>query len=149
MTRTLARVIVLSAATLCGACGGAQAPQDAPDQSVPIQRVLTAGPWRLVDYRATDPLDPVTQAILAAQIRTMVVTFDGTMMHLQSPSLSLVRPYRIKNPTAYGFDMVSPDPGGAGGLWSHCELAQDGRHMTFLAKTNPWNGTGALEREGP
>jgi hypothetical protein len=148
MTRTLALVLVAASAFL-GACGGAQSPQTAPDEVAPIQRVLAAGPWRLVDYRATDPLDPITQAILAQQIRTMVVTFDGTMMRLQSPSLSLVRPYKIKNATAYGFDMVSPDPGGAGGLWSHCELAQDGRHMTFLAKTNPWNGTGALEREGP
>ena len=148
MTRTLALVIVVASAFL-GACGGAQSPQGAPDDAAPIQRVLTAGPWRLTDYKAVDPLDPVTQAILAAQIRTMVVTFDGTMMHLQSPSLSLVRPYKIKNATGYGFDMVSPDPGGAGGLWSHCDLTQDGRHLTFLAKTNPWNGTGALDREGP
>ena len=91
MTRNLAFVLVAVSAFL-GACGGAQSPQAAPDESVPVQRALTAGPWRLIDYKATDPLDPVTQAILAAQIRTMVVTFDGTMIHLQSPTLSLVRP---------------------------------------------------------
>src|SRR5579872_7501500 len=142
MTRTLA-LVVLAASAFFGACGGAQSPQAAPDQAAPIERLLTAGPWRLMDYKAIDPLDPVTQAILAAQIRTMVVTFDGTVMHLHSPSLSLDRPYAIKNAAGYGFDMVSPDPGGGGGLWSHCEIAQDGRHMTFMAKTNPWNGNGA------
>jgi hypothetical protein len=145
MTRTLALVFVATSALL-GACGGAQSPQQA-DQSVPIQQVLTAGPWRLTAYKAVDPLDPVTQAILTAQIQTMVITFDGTTMHLQSPSIAMVRPYKLKNPAGYAFDMVSPDPGGAGGLWSHCELSQDGRHMTFLAKTNPWNGQGTLERQ--
>jgi hypothetical protein len=130
-------------------CGDAQSPASAPrDDTVSVQHVLTSGSWRLVDYRATAPLDVMTQALLAQQIRTMVLTFDGSTMHVQSPTLNLARPYTVRNAAGLTFDFVSPDPGGAGNLRSHCEIQQDGQHITFVAQTNPFNGTGLLAREG-
>lgn len=114
-----------------------------------MQRVLMSGSWRLIDYQTTDPLDPVTAALLAEQIKTMVLTFDGTTMHLQSPTLSLARPYAVRKVAGSAFDVVSPDPGGAGNLRSRCEIQQDGQRIVFVAQTNPWNGQGTLLHETP
>jgi hypothetical protein len=103
----------------------------------------------LVDYRPDVPLDPVTQGLLSLQLRTMVITFDGRMLHAQSPTIRLDRPYSIEGVTASTFDLVSPDPQGGGRLRSHCELSGDGRALAFKSVTEPWNGTGNLERQQP
>ncbi len=130
-------------------CGGAQTPvaDASPDRGV--QARLTAGPWRLIDYRPDVPLDPVTQALLMLQLRTMVINFDGRTMHAQSSMLNLVRPYTIEHVAGSFFDLVSPDPQGAGRLRSHCELKEDERTIAFRAVSDPWNGLGDLERDAP
>jgi hypothetical protein len=89
------------------------------------------------------------QALLAQQLHTMVITFDGTTLVGQSPTFNPRRPYAIENATGLQFDLVTPDPQGGGRMRSHCSLSDDGRHMTFEAVTAPWNGSGSLEREGP
>jgi hypothetical protein len=121
----------------------------ADQMAAPIQARLTAGPWRLVDYRPEVALDPVTQALLGMQVHAMVVAFDGHTLHAQSPTLNIVRPYTVENVAGPLFDLVSPDVQGGGLLRSRCTVADDGRHVTFHAQTDPWNGTGFLEREGP
>jgi hypothetical protein len=130
-------------------CGGSQTPQSAAAQAAEsVQSRLLAGPWQLVDYRPALALDPMTQMLLAQQLRTMVVTFDGHTLRAVSPSISLVRPYTIENAAGPIFDLVSPDVQGGGTLRSHCVLRDDGRGVTFQAQTEPWNGTGVLERQG-
>ena len=128
------------------ACSGCQPAPAAPDPVAPVRALLTGGSWRLVDYHPDLPLDPVTQALLALQIHTMVVTFDGGTMHAASPTVNFSRPYVVESPTAYSFDLVSPGIGG-GYLRSHCEPTPDGRRMVFRAQTDPWTGTGVLERD--
>jgi hypothetical protein len=113
-----------------------------------VQARLMAGRWRLVDYRPDLPLDPITQGLLAMQVRTMVVTFDGRTLHAQSPTLDFTRPYAVENAAEFVFDLVSPDVQGAGELRSHCWIDDGGRRITFHAETEPWNGTGILQREG-
>ncbi len=131
-------------------CGGAQVqPSAAAQAAASVQSRLVAGPWQLVDYRPALALDPMTQALLGQQVRTMVVTFDGSTLRAQSPTISLVRPYTIENAAGPLFDLVSPDVQGGGTLRSHCVMRDDGRGVTFQAQTEPWNGTGVLERQGP
>ena len=89
------------------------------------------------------------QGLLALQLHAMVVTFDGATLVGQSPTFNLRRPYTLENVTALQFDLVSPDFQGGGTLRSHCTLSDDGRHLTFESVTEPWNGTGALDRDGP
>jgi hypothetical protein len=139
-------VLAILVAVLGVGCVGAQR-GSAPDPAAPIQAVLSAGPWRLVDYRPQVALDPMTQALLALQVRSMVVTFDGRTMHATSSTLTFERPYVVEGPSIYAFDLVSPDFGG-GYLRSHCEVSEDGRRIVFHAQTDPWNGTGTIEREG-
>jgi hypothetical protein len=149
------RSLVVAALSVTGAlassgCGGSQVQPSATAQAAAsVQSRLTAGPWQLVDYRPALALDPMTQALLGQQLRTMIVTFDGQTMRAQSPTISLVRPYMIESAAGPLFDLVSPDVQGGGTLRSHCVMREDGRGITFQAQTEPWDGTGVLEREGP
>jgi len=102
-----------------------------------------------MDYQPQVPLDPMTQALLTTQLHTMVITFDGTTLLAQSPTLRVTRPYTIQNMTGFQFDVVSPDVQGGGRMRSHCALSDDGRRLMFQAATDPWNGNGLIEREGP
>jgi hypothetical protein len=148
--RSFAAAALLAVAGASFSCGGSQPPLSAAAQAAQsIQSRLVAGPWRLVDYRPALPLDPMTQMLLAQQLRTMVVTFDGQTMHAQSPTIAITRPYTLENAAAPIFDLVAPDVQGGGTLRSHCVLRDDGRGITFQAQTEPWNGTGTLERDGP
>jgi hypothetical protein len=141
---------VLAAAGASAGCGGSQVQPSATAQAAQsIQSRLVAGPWRLVDYRAAMPLDPMTQMLLAQQLHAMVVTFDGRSLHARSPTIDLTRPYTLENAAGPLFDLVSPDVQGGGTLRSHCVLRDDGRGISFQAQTEPWNGNGTLEREGP
>jgi len=136
-------------AALSGSCGGAQnQPMSAVARdTATIQGRLTSGPWRLADYRPDISLEPMLQAMLAAQLRTMVVRFDGQTLSAQSPTVQVARPYAVENAAGLAFDLVSPDLQGGGSLRSRCELGTDGHHLTFHAQTEPWTGTGILERE--
>ena len=148
-SRSLVIAAALSAVGSSG-CGGSQTPASASAQAAAsVQSRLVAGPWQLVDYRPALALDPMTQALLGQQLRSMVVTFDGQTLRAQSPTISLVRPYTIENAAGPLFDLVSPDVQGGGTLRSHCVLRDDGRGVTFQAQTEPWNGTGVIERQGP
>jgi hypothetical protein len=133
------------------ACGGGGAQPRSPVQqdTSALQSRLTAGPWRLAQYVPNVSLEPSLAALLGAQIRTMTVTFDGQTLHAQSPTVNLTRPYQLQNVAGQAFDLVSPDMQGGGTLSSHCTVSDDGRSITFTAQTEPWNGAGVLEREGP
>jgi hypothetical protein len=144
-----ARVLAVSVALAAAAGATSCAPRgvSAPDPAAPVQAVLTAGYWRLVDYRPDLSLDPVTGLLLASQIRTMVVTFDGQKLQARSSTIGFTRPYTVENVVGPTFDLVSPDVQGAGVLRSHCELVEGGRRVVFHAETDPWTGTGTLKHE--
>jgi hypothetical protein len=153
-------VTALASAVAVAGCASnqGQPTSGAAQDTASIQGYLTAGPWRLVDYRPDVTLEPMLQAMLAAQIRTMVVRFDGSSLYAQSPTLQVTRPYTIEQPAGLAFDIVAPDvqfggaPAGGGGgatVRSHCEMGIGGRVLTFRARTEPWTGIGTLQREGP
>jgi hypothetical protein len=144
----LALRIAAAASAWCACAPQQPALSTAERDIASVQARLTAGPWRLVDYRPDVPLDPITQTLLATQVRTMVITFDGRAMHAQSPTFDVTRPYAVQEAAEFVFDIVSPDVQGAGVLRSHCWIDESGRRITFHAETDPWNGTGVLEREG-
>jgi hypothetical protein len=132
-------------------CGGSQAQGSSPAaiDTASVQSRLVAGSWRLVDYRPQLPLEPMLQALLSQQLRTMVVRFDGRNLSGQSPTLQITRAYTLENVVGLTFDLVSPDPQGGGTLRTRCEMSGDGRQVSFRAETDPWTGMGIIAREGP
>jgi hypothetical protein len=150
--RSVARFVLLALLLAAAAsCGGSQLSAEAAvaQQAATSQARLVAGPWRLADYRPDVALEPMLKALLAQQVRSMVVRFDGRTLSAQSPTVQLLRPYALDNITGLAFSLVSPDIQGGGPVRSRCEISDDGRRITFHAETEPWTGTGALEREGP
>jgi hypothetical protein len=133
------------------ACGASQSQTSSPAavDTASAQSRLVAGPWRLVDYRPQVPLEPMLQALLTQQLRTMVVRFDGQTLRGQSPTLQINRPYTLENVVGLTFDLVSPNLQGGGFLRSRCEISGDGRQVSFRAETDPWIGSGVIAREGP
>jgi hypothetical protein len=149
----VACAVVSALGALAMGCAGASGPASAAtvaaaDTSA-VQSRLVSGPWRLLDYRPDVPLEPMLQAMLAAQVQTMVVRFDGQTLSAQSPTLQITRPYHLDSVSGPVFDVVSPDMQGGGELRTHCEVSDDGRRIFFRAQTDPWTGTGVLAREGP
>jgi hypothetical protein len=132
-------------------CGASQTPAGSPAavDTASVQSRLVAGPWRLVDYRPQVSLEPMLQALLTQQLRTMVVRFDGQTLSGQSPTLQISRPYALENVVGLTFDLVSPNVQGGGFLRSRCEMSGDGRQVSFRAETDPWIGSGVIAREGP
>jgi hypothetical protein len=132
-------------------CGAPQAQTNSPVviDTASVQSRLTAGPWRLADYRPEVPLEPMLQALLVQQVRSMVVRFDGQTLTGQSPTLQISRPYTLESVVGLTFDLVSPNMQGGGLLRTRCEMSGDGRRVAFRAQTEPWTGSGAIEREGP
>ena len=94
------------------------------------------------------PLEPMLQALVVQQVRTMVVRFDGQTLSGQSPTLQITRPYTLENVVGLTFDLVSPNQQGGGVLRTRCEMSGDGRRVAFYAQTEPWTGSGVIEREG-
>jgi hypothetical protein len=148
----LTLLVALAVSAVLGpGCGASQSQPVSlvAQDTASIQSRLAAGPWRLVDYRPDVALEPMLQALLGAQVRTMVVRFDGRTLSAQSPTVQVTRPYTVENAAGPTFDLVSPDLQGGGALRSHCQVSDDGRQLVFHAESDPWTGTGTLAREGP
>jgi hypothetical protein len=131
------------------ACGGSQVQSESQvlRYTASIQLYLVAGAWRLADYRPGLALEPMLQAMLAQQVSTMVVHFDGHSLTAASPTVQITRSYTLENVVGFEFDLVSPDAQGGGYLRSRCQLSGDGRRIVFSALTDPWVGIGTLERQ--
>jgi hypothetical protein len=141
--------LLVSLGVACGGGSPGAAASPSLQDTVSIQTRLVSGSWRLVEYRPDVALEPMLNLLLLQQVRTMVVHFDGRMLSAQSPSIQFARPYTIENAAGLGFDLVSPDVQGAGPVRSHCQMSDDGRRIAFRAQSDPWTGTGIIEREGP
>ena len=103
------------------------------------------GSWRLVNYSPEEPLEPVFAVLLTAQINTMTIRFENGKMLAQSPSIDLIRNYRIENAAGPRFELVAFDEQNVA-YRSSCELAFDGKTVTFRGTTAPWRGVGTLQR---
>lgn len=143
-TRALAVLGLLAAL----GCGGASPPPSAARTQahdvLSADTVLQQGGWRLVTFRPEVAPDPMYAAILSSQVGQLVVHFEQGQLHADSPTLHLVRAYRVVDAAGPSFRVESPDTGG-GVLVTSAQLAEDGRHIAFHADTDPFRGYGTLE----
>ncbi len=103
------------------------------------------GQWRLVDFHPDVSLEPALQMLLSQQVRTMVIRFDGSHLYADSPTIHVNRAYQVTYAAGPIFKITSPDYGG-GTLVSSGELSDDGNQIVFHGESEPWMGTGTLQR---
>jgi hypothetical protein len=150
--RAPAPALALVVALVAG-CGGSSQSAPPPSQGGTPQDAASIdarlrGTWRLADYQPEVALEPMLQQLLAMQVQSMTIHFEGGHMRADSPTLHLDRPYQVTEATPPLFKVVSPDVGG-GTLVSSCQISDDGTRISFHGETEPWRGTGSLVRLGP
>lgn len=144
--RSARAVVVLVAALVATACasGGGKPAADPVAQARAVDAELQ-GSWRLVDWRPDVSLEPMLQAWLDAQKQVLVVRFEQSRLRADSPTLKLDRPYTISNVSGRHFTLSAP--GNSGVVYtSTAEITPDGQRVLFHGETQPFRGTGLLER---
>jgi len=147
--RRRAPSLVLAAPLLLAACGGAPPPlPSAAATTAEDTRAIDArlqGNWRLVDYRPDVPLEPMFQLLLAQQVQSMIIHFEAGHLHGDSPTFHIDRAYQVTTAAGPYFKIASPDSGGSI-VTTAATMAEDGSSIAFRAETDPWKGSGTLQR---
>ena len=145
-TRALA-VLASVASALAAGCGASQpagTQADTANQAMISADARLRGDWRITDYRPEVPLEPMLGGLLALQIQTMTIHFEGGHVRATSPTLQMDLPYRIVEAGGPLFKMITTKDGA--GYASSCQFSDDGSKISFRAETEPWRGTGTLVR---
>ena len=129
------------------ACAPPAAQPDTATADLGAANAQIVGSWRLVGYQPDVSLEPTLQGLLALEMQTMTIRFDGRRLLLDSPSIHMNRGYLITRAAGPRFDLVSPDDAGVA-IVSSCQFLAPDR-VVFEGKTSPWRGTGTLQKIGP
>jgi hypothetical protein len=104
------------------------------------------GNWRIVEYRSEVPLEATLQGLLAMQLQTMVVRFEGGHILADSPTIHVNRAFRITEAAGPDFKLIATDEQGNQAL-SSCQFSDDNQTILFHSETEPWRGMGSLRRQ--
>ena len=109
------------------------------------------GTWHLVDFRPDVALEPMLSMWLQNAKGNMSIRFDGGSLQADSTSVAFPfhydRPFSI--PQAGGDTFVLTTSTASGDtLTSNCQFT-DPNHFQFHSQTEPFQGTGVLERVAP
>lgn len=103
------------------------------------------GNWRIVGYQSEVPLEATLQGLLAMQLQTMTVRFEGGRVLADSPTIHVNRAFKITEAAGPDFKLVAIDDSGNQAT-SSCQFNDDGSQIVFHGETEPWRGTGSLRR---
>jgi hypothetical protein len=123
--------------TGCGAAGGASA------NSVATANQRLAGSWRLQSFAPEVPLDLPLQAVLAAELDQLVVTFNQSQFSAVGPGVNFNGRFVVTSAEGDQLQAILYDPEGVGYHFS-CQFA--GNLLHFHIDDKPWAGVGALQR---
>jgi hypothetical protein len=146
MRRRAASRIALSLglALLGPGCGSSAAPPpDTAKQAASDASARLEGSWTLVDFQPAQPLEPMLQALLSAQMNQLVVTFHAGKMSIQGAGLSAERTFTVTSAAADGFSADITDPTN---VVYQVNGAFQGQMLGFTSLTDPWRGQGRLQR---
>ena len=98
--------------------------------------------WRLQSFAPVVPLDLPLQAVLAAELGTLVVTFNQGQFTAVGPGVNMTGRYELKSAEGDQLTLMIYDPDGV----AHYFTAQfAGNLLHFESTDKPWAGYGALE----
>jgi len=120
----------------CGASGGPAS------NSVVVANQRLGGSWRLQSFATLVPLDLPLQAVLNAELGTLVVTFNQGQYNAVGPGVELSGRYEVSSASGDQLALVLYDPQNV----AHRFTAQfAGNLLHFQSNDKPWVGFGALE----
>lgn len=137
--RTLLPLLLLGA--LAG-CGGSKGSDPVPDD-VGRAADRLQGEWVLTAFEPAQPLEPMLQALLSAQIDNLTVTMRAGTMSIRGAGVQAERSYRIVQATEIGFSGEVSDPTG---VTYQLTGTFQGLELAFTTHTAPWQGSGRLHR---
>jgi hypothetical protein len=149
-------VIFVSAIVLAG-CGGSSTPPSAIGPNGNVTNAATnqadtaavearlRGTWRIAEYRSEVPLEATLQGLLALQLQTMTVRFEGGRVLADSPTIHVNRAFKITDSAGPNFKFVATDESGSQAT-SACQFSDDNTTILFHSETEPWRGNGSLKR---
>jgi hypothetical protein len=136
-----AKILVLGSlllsAPLLVSCG-----PKSPANSVVNANQRLAASWRLQSFAPLVPLDLPLQAVLTAEIGTLVVTFNQGQFSAVGPGLNLTGRYEVQSASGDQLTLVLIDPQGVN---YHFTAQFAGNLLHFESADKPWAGFGALE----
>ena len=128
--------LLLSAPLVVG-CG-----QQSPANSVASANQRLAASWRLQSFAPMVPLDLPLQAVLAAEIGTLVVSFNQGQFSAVGPGVNFSGRYEVQSASGEQLSLVLIDPQGVN---YHFTAQFAGNLLHFESADKPWAGFGALE----
>ncbi len=120
-----------------------QAPVDAGEAARVEANVRLQGAWLLLDFTPTQAPEPMLGALLAAQLGTMTIDFDGTQMHAVGTGVQTTRRYRVMSAHFARLEVRTFDDMGV----SYDAVGEfRANELWFESRTSPWHGRGVLRR---
>jgi hypothetical protein len=129
----------LLAAPLLVACG---ATASGPTNSVAAANQRLAGSWRLQSFGSEVSLDLPLQAVLAAEVGQLIVSFNQGEYTAVGPGVNVAGRYDV---TGIDGDLLQVTVYDAQGVGYHFAAQFSGNLLHFHIDDKPWAGVGALE----
>ncbi|HWZ90848.1 MAG TPA: hypothetical protein VNW92_18430 [Polyangiaceae bacterium] len=130
---------MLGAAPTLVACSGSAG---APANSVATANQRLTGSWRLQSFGPEVPLDLPLQAVLAAELGQLVVTFNQSQFAAVGPGVDFNGRYVVTSAEGDQLSVILYDPQG---IAYHFSAQFSGNLLHFHIDDKPWAGVGALE----
>ena len=113
-----------------------------PATSVAVATQRLGGAWRLQSFAPVVSLDLPLQAVLGAELGTLVVTFNQGQFTAVGPGVNLSGRYEVTQASGDQLSLIMYDPQQVG---YHFTAQFAGNLLHFQSNDKPWVGFGALE----
>jgi hypothetical protein len=120
-------------------CGSSSTPAD----SVVSANQRLGGSWRLKSFAPSVPLDLPLQAVLSAEIGSLIVTFNQGQFSAVGPGVNFSGRYEV---TSASGEMLSLSLYDAQNVRYHFSAQFVGTVLHFQSIDKPWIGTGEFDR---
>lgn len=137
------KLIVWAALSLLAPAAVACASANSPATSVAVANQRLGGSWRLQSFAPVVALDMPLQAVLSAELGTLLVTFNQGQFTAVGPGVDFAGRYEVASASGEQLALVLYDPQNVG---YHFSAQFAGNLLHFNSNDKPWVGFGALER---
>ncbi len=135
------RALCLCLVTL--GCTGSSKPSDTAQKAVTDAGARMEGSWTLAAFEPAQPLEPMLQNLLNAQLNQLTVTFHAGTMSVQGVGVDAQRAFKITSAANDSFSATLTDPTNVVYV---VNAVFDGPDVDFTSVTDPWRGHGKLRR---